>query len=205
MPRQTISTITDKVIEGMIEWQNRPLDPVIFIDANHVKIRDEQVANRPINVALAVTCAGRRDSEWAGDGGEGAKYWPHVLTELKNRGVGDVLMVVCDGLTGLPDAITTVRPQTITQICIVHLLRNSFRLCRPSALGRDRQGPKNGLHRADRGRRARAVREFTETWGRPVPGDRSVVEALGRLMSRPPTPGSSGVSTAAGSGPTLVG
>jgi len=130
--RQTISTITDKVVEGMVEWQNRPLDPVypvIFIDAIHVKIRDGQVANRPIYVALAVTCEGRRDilGLWAGDGGEGAKYWLHVLTELKNRGVADVLMVVCDGLTGLPDAITAVWEQTITQTCIVHLLRNSFR------------------------------------------------------------------------------
>jgi putative transposase len=130
--RQTISTITDKVVEGMVEWQNRPLDcvyPVIFIDAIHVKIRDGQVANRPIYVALAVTCEGRRDilGLWAGDGGEGAKYWLHVLTELKNRGVADVLMVVCDGLLGLPDAITAVWPQTITQTCVVHLLRNSFR------------------------------------------------------------------------------
>ena len=130
--RQTISTITDKVVEGMVEWQNRPLDPVypvIFIDAIHVKIRDGQVANRPIYVALAVTCEGRRDilGLWAGDGGEGAKYWLHVLTELKNRGVADVLMVVCDGLTGLPDAITAVWSQTITQTCVVHLLRNSFR------------------------------------------------------------------------------
>lgn len=133
--RQTISTITDKVLEGMVEWQNRPLDPVypvVFIDAIHVKIRDGQVANRPIYVALAVTCEGRRDilGLWAGDsnsGGEGAKYWLHVLTELKNRGVADVLMIVCDGLTGLPDAIATVWPATITQTCIVHLLRNSFR------------------------------------------------------------------------------
>lgn len=130
--RQTISTITDKVMEGMSEWQNRPLDcvyPVIFIDAIHVKVRDGQVANRPVYVALAVTCEGRRDilGLWVGDGGEGAKYWLHVLTELKNRGVADVLMVVCDGLSGLPDAISAVWPQTITQTCIVHLLRNSFR------------------------------------------------------------------------------
>nr|WP_230862934.1 IS256 family transposase [Amycolatopsis camponoti] len=130
--RQSISTITDKVVEGMVEWQNRPLDPVypvIFIDAIHVKIRDGKVANRPIYVALAVTCEGRRDilGLWAGDGGEGAKYWLHVLTELKNRGVADVLMVVCDGLTGLADAITAVWSQAITQTCIVHLLRNSFR------------------------------------------------------------------------------
>jgi transposase-like protein len=130
--RQTISTITDKVIEGMVEWQNRPLDavyPVVFIDAIHVKIRDGQVANRPIYVALAVTCEGNRDilGLWAGDGGEGAKYWLHVLTELKNRGVADVLMMVCDGLSGLPEAIAGVWPQTVTQTCVVHLLRNSFR------------------------------------------------------------------------------
>jgi putative transposase len=110
---------------------------VIFIDAINVKIRDGKVANRPIYVALAVTCDGRRDilGLWAGEApsvtggpvGEGAKYWLHVLTEIKNRGVGDVLMIVCDGLTGLPDAISTVWPQTITQTCVVHLLRNSFR------------------------------------------------------------------------------
>jgi putative transposase len=130
--RQTISTITDKVVEGMVEWQDRPLDPVypvVFIDAIHVKVRDGQVSNRPVYVALAVTCEGHRDilGLWAGDGGEGAKYWLHVLTELKNRGVADVLMVVCDGLSGLPDAIGAVWPRAVTQTCIVHLLRNSFR------------------------------------------------------------------------------
>nr|WP_253258596.1 IS256 family transposase [Pseudonocardia sp. N23] len=130
--RQTISTITDKVVEGMHEWQNRPLDaiyPVIFIDAIHVKIRDGKVSNRPIYVALAVTCEGHRDilGLWAGDGGEGAKHWLHVLTELKNRGVEDVCMVVCDGLKGLPDAIEAVWPRAVTQTCVVHLLRNSFR------------------------------------------------------------------------------
>jgi putative transposase len=130
--KQTISTITDKVMDGMTEWQNRPLDavyPVIFIDAVQVKIRDGQVANRPIYVALAVTVEGNRDilGLWAGDGGEGAKHWQHVLTELKNRGVADVCMLVCDGLTGLPDAVANVWPQTLVQTCIVHLLRNSFR------------------------------------------------------------------------------
>lgn len=130
--KTTISTITDKVMEGMSEWQNRPLDPVypvIFIDCIHVKVRDGQVANRPVYVALAVTVDGHRDilGLWVGDGGEGAKYWLQVLTELKNRGVDDVCMVVCDGLKGLPDAIGTVWPQAITQTCIVHLMRASFR------------------------------------------------------------------------------
>src|SRR6266540_3118279 len=130
--RQTISTITDRVLEGLAAFKSRPLDavyPVIFIDAIQVKIRDGAVANRPIYVALGVTCDGERDilGLWAGDGDQGAKYWLHVLTEVKNRGVADVCIVVCDGLTGLPDAISTVWPQAITQTCVVHLLRNSFR------------------------------------------------------------------------------
>jgi len=132
--RQQISDITDAVVEKMTEWQNRPLDavyPVIFIDAINVKIRDGQVANRPIYVALAVTCEGTREvlGLWAGEhgDGEGAKYWLRVLTEIKNRGVGDVCMLVCDGLKHLPAAVAQVWPQTVVQACIVHLLRNSFR------------------------------------------------------------------------------
>jgi putative transposase len=132
--RQTISVITDRVLEGLAEWQNRPLDavyPVVFIDVINVKIRDGNVANRPIYVALAVTVDGERDilGLWAGEhgDGEGAKYWLRVLTEIKNRGVGDVCIVVCDGLKGLPEAIEQAWPQALTQTCIVHLLRNSFR------------------------------------------------------------------------------
>jgi transposase-like protein len=132
--KQTISTITDRVMEGMAEWQNRPLDPVypvVFIDCINVKIRDGQVANRPIYVALAVTVDGTRDilGLWAGEhgDGEGAKYWLRVLSEIKNRGTQDVCIVVCDGLKGLPDAVGAVWPATIVQTCIVHLLRNSFR------------------------------------------------------------------------------
>ena len=130
--RQTISTITDKVMDGMAEWQNRPLDrvyPVVFLDAINVKIRDGKVANRPVYVALAVTVDGTRDilGLWAGDGGEGAKFWLQVLTELKNRGVEDACMVVCDGLKGLPDAIGQTWPLAVVQTCVIHLLRNSFR------------------------------------------------------------------------------
>jgi putative transposase len=130
--KMTISTITDKVMNGMAEWQNRPLDPVypvVFLDAINVKVRDGKVANRPIYVALAVTVDGTRDilGLWAGDGGEGAKFWFQVCTELRNRGVEDVLMAVCDGLKGLPDAIGEVWPRTVVQTCVVHLLRNSFK------------------------------------------------------------------------------
>lgn len=130
--KDTISRITDKVVEEMTEWQNRPLDsvyPVIFIDAIHVKVRDGQVTNRPFYVVIGVTVEGRRDilGIWAGVGGEGAKYWLAVLTEIKNRGTADVCIAVCDGLTGLGDAITTVWPQTVVQTCILHLIRNTFR------------------------------------------------------------------------------
>ena len=130
--KQTISAITDGAMERMAEWQNRPLDqvyPVLFVDAINVKIRDGQVANRPIYVVLGVTAEGERDilGLWAGDGGEGSKYWAHVFTELKNRGVADVLMLVADGLKGMAEAVEAVWPRTVVQTCIVHLLRNSFR------------------------------------------------------------------------------
>ena len=130
--KETISKITDKVIEEMTEWQNRPLDrvyPVVFIDAIVVKVRDGQVRNKPFYVAIGVTTAGERDilGIWAGDGGEGAKFWLGVLTELKNRGVEDVCIVVCDGLKGLPESITTTWEFAVVQTCIIHLIRNTFK------------------------------------------------------------------------------
>ena len=130
--RDTISKITDKVVEEMTEWFNRPLDrvyPVIFIDAIVVKVRDGQVRNKPMYVVIGVTVNGERDilGIWAGDGGEGAKFWLSVLTEVKNRGVADVCIAVCDGLKGLPDAINTVWALATVQQCIIHLIRNTFR------------------------------------------------------------------------------
>lgn len=99
--KDTISAITDRVVGELTDWQSRPLDavyPVMFIDAIFVKIRDGQVANRPIYVAIGVTVDGERDilGLWIGQGGEGAKYWLTVLTEIKNRGVADVCIVCCD-------------------------------------------------------------------------------------------------------------
>jgi putative transposase len=130
--KDTISRITDKVVEEMAGWRDRPLDrvyPVLFVDAIMVKIRDGQVTNRPVYVVIGVTVHGERDilGLWAGDGGEGAKYWLGVLTEIKNRGVEDVCIVVCDGLKGLPESITTAWPQAVVQACILHLIRNTFR------------------------------------------------------------------------------
>jgi putative transposase len=102
---------------------------VIFIDALVVKVRDGQVTNKPFYIVIGVTTAGERDilGIWAGEGGEGAKFWLNVLTEIKNRGVEDVLIAVCDGLKGLPEAITTSWEYTQVQTCVIHLIRNTFR------------------------------------------------------------------------------
>jgi len=172
--RQTISTITDKVTEGMAEWQNRPLDrvyPVVFLDAINVKIRDGKVANRPIYVALAVTAEGTRDilGLWAGDGGEGAKFWFQVCTELKNRGVEDVLMAVCDGLTGLPDAINTVWPKTVVQTCVVHLLRNSFKYASRQHWDAIAKALKPVYTAPTEAAAEQRFLEFAETWGDRYP------------------------------------
>lgn len=131
--KETISRITDKVIEEMTDWSHRPLDEIyaaVFIDAIVVKVRDGQVANRPFYAAIGVTLDGDKDilGLWAGTGGEGAKFWMSVLTDLRNRGVKDVFFLVCDGLKGLPEVVTNVWPRTIVQTCIIHLIRNTFRL-----------------------------------------------------------------------------
>src|SRR3954451_15698883 len=131
--KETVSRITDKVLEEMAAWQARPLEQVyaaIFIDAIMVKVRDGQVANRPIYAAIGVTLAGEKDilGLWAGTGGEGAKFCMSVLTDIRNRGTKDTFFLVCDGLKGLPEVVGNVWPQTIVQTCIIHLIRNTFRL-----------------------------------------------------------------------------
>jgi putative transposase len=131
--KETVSRITEKVVAEMAEWSNRPLDAVyaaVFIDAIHVKVRDGQVANRPVYAAIGVTIDGHKDvlGLWMGTGGEGAKFWMSVLIDLKNRGIRDVFFLVCDGLKGLPEVVTNVWPHAVVQTCIIHLIRNSFRL-----------------------------------------------------------------------------
>jgi transposase-like protein len=174
MSKDTISRITDKVIAEMVEWQNRPLDPVypvVFIDAIHVKVRDGQVTNKAFYVAIGVTVDGQRDilGLWAGNGGEGAKHWLAVLTELKNRGVVDVLMLVCDGLKGLPESVNTVWAQTVVQTCVIHLLRNTFKYAARQnwdAIARDIKP----VYTAPTAAAAEArFAEFADTWGTRYP------------------------------------
>jgi putative transposase len=131
--RETISKITDAVIDDMLAWQNRPLDPVyavLLIDCLVIKVRGSQVANRPVYVAIGVNLDGERDvlGMWLGpSGGEGAKQWATMLTELRNRGLMDALIVCCDGLKGLPESIRITWPDATVQTCVVHMVRNSLR------------------------------------------------------------------------------
>ena len=131
--RETISKITDEIVDDMVAWQSRPLDPlyaVLLIDCLVIKVRGSQVANRPVYVAIGVNLDGERDvlGLWLGPtGGEGAKQWATMLTELRNRGLRDALIVCCDGLKGLPDSIRTTWPEATVQTCVVHMVRNSLR------------------------------------------------------------------------------
>ena len=126
-----ISTVTDAILDEVAAWQARPLEPVyplVFFDAIRVKIRDEGlVSNKAIHVALGVRADGTKEvlGLWL-EQNEGAKFWLRVMNEMKNRGVGDILIAVVDGLKGFPEAITAVFPDATVQTCIVHLLRQSL-------------------------------------------------------------------------------
>lgn len=128
---QLISTVTDAVLDEVGRWQNRPLDALyalVFFDAIRVKTRDEgTVRNKAVYLAIGVTADGRKDvlGIWI-EQTEGAKFWQRVMSELKNRGVNDILIAIVDGLKGFPEAINAVFEKTQIQTCIVHLIRNSL-------------------------------------------------------------------------------
>jgi putative transposase len=132
LSHETVSNVTDAVAEEVLAWQNRPLEafyPVIYLDALIVKIRDgAHVANRAAHIAVGVDMDGVKHvlGIWV-QAGEGAKFWASVCAELANRGVKDVLVVCCDGLTGFPEAIAGTWPLAIVQTCVVHLIRASMR------------------------------------------------------------------------------
>lgn len=169
-----ISRVTDAVLEEVREWQNRPLDPlypIIFFDALRVKIRDEGlVRNKAVYVALAITAEGEKEvlGLWI-EQTEGAKFWLKVMNELRNRGVGDVLIAVVDGLKGFPEAIGAVFPETIVQTCIVHLIRSSLAF----VSWKDRKVLMPDLKAIYRAETADAARgrldEFEAKWGQRYP------------------------------------
>src|SRR3954447_6175218 len=126
-----ISEVTDAVMEEVRAWQSRPLDPIyaiVYLDALVVKMRQEgRVENRAVFVALGVNLGGQKDvlGLWT-SATEGAKLWLQILTEIRNRGVQDVLIACVDGLKGFPEAIQAVYPKAEVQLCIVHMVRNSL-------------------------------------------------------------------------------
>jgi len=133
MDRATVSRITDAIVPDMEAWQSRPLEsiyPVLFVDGIRIKIRDGTVTNRVVYVVMGINMDGERDilGLWAGPtGGESPKFWLSVMTELRNRGITDVLLLCCDGLKGLPDSARAAWPLVDVQLCVVHLVRNSLR------------------------------------------------------------------------------
>ena len=126
-----ISKVTEAVVDEVIAWQARPLDsvyPIVYLDGLSIKVRhNKQVTNKTLYLALGLNIAGEKEllGLWIAES-EGAKFWLQVLTELRNRGVSDVLVACVDGLTGFPDAIESVFPKAKIQLCIVHMMRNSL-------------------------------------------------------------------------------
>src|SRR5262252_5278995 len=170
-----ISRVTDGVLEELQEWQSRPLDavyPVVFIDALMVKVRDGVVTNRPVYLAIGIDCEGAKQvlGLWVGPTtGESAKFWLTVLSELKSRGAGDVCIVCCDGLTGLPDAISVTWPQAIVQLCVVHLIRASLRYASKKYWVPLTKDLKLIYTAADQNAAATALEAFAATWGERYP------------------------------------
>lgn len=127
-----ISKVTDAVKEQVTEWQNRQLDalyPIVYMDCIVVKVRQNgSVINKAVFLALGINTEGQKEllGMWLAEN-EGAKFWLNVLTELKNRGLQDILIACVDGLKGFPDAINSVYPQTHIQLCIIHMVRNSLK------------------------------------------------------------------------------
>ena len=130
--KDLISTITDSVIEEVTKWQNRSLDsiyPILYLDCIHVKARDNNtIINKAVYLAIAVNVDGRKEllGIWIGKN-EGSKFWMQVVTELKNRGVEQIYVACVDGLKGFPEAISSIFPNAMVQLCIVHMIRNSVK------------------------------------------------------------------------------
>jgi len=130
--KELISTVTDGVMDEVGKWQNRVLDsvyPILYLDCIHVKARDNHtIINKAVYLAIAVNIEGKKEllGIWIGKN-EGSKFWMQVVTELKNRGVNQIYVACVDGLKGFPEAINTVFPNSVVQLCIVHMVRNSVK------------------------------------------------------------------------------
>jgi len=170
-----ISSITEAVMEEVRAWQNRSLDklyPIVYLDALVVKIKDDkQVVNKAIHLALGVNIDGQKEllGMWVTNN-EGSKFWLSVLTELRNRGLQDILIACVDGLTGFPDAIAAVYPSTKVQLCIVHMIRNSLRFV-PWKDKKEVVSDLKTIYGASTVEQAElALTEFAEKWDKKYPG-----------------------------------
>lgn len=180
---ETVANITDAINEQVTEWRNRPLDevyPIIYIDAIRLRVRDGgAVRIKACHLAVGVDVDGvkRVLGLWI-EATEGARFWAGVMTELRNRGVRDVLIVCCDGLKGLPEAIAAAWPQAIVQTCVVHLIRNSMRY----ASWKDRKAIAAGLRPVYTAATEEAAAAALETFAESEVGRRSpaVVDAWRR-------------------------
>src|SRR5215210_1988665 len=169
-----ISSVTDAVIEEVKVWQNRPLDalyPILYLDALQVKVRDgAHIRNKAIYLAIGINLAGTKEvlGLWVAQT-EGAKFWLQIVTELKNRGVGDIFIACVDGLKGFPEAIETVFPNTQVQLCLVHMVRHSLSY----VSHRDRKAVATDLkaiYQATTLEEAEhQLNEFEQTWARVYP------------------------------------
>jgi putative transposase len=170
-----VSAVTDSVLEEVGAWQSRGLDAtyaIVFFDAIRVKIRNEGlVSNRAVYLAIGVRCSGHKEilGIWI-EQTEGAKFWLRVMSELKNRGVQDILIAVVDGLKGFPEAITAVFPKAVVQTCIVHLIRYSMQF----VSWKERKLISAGLRPIYQAESAAAARERLEDfdsgpWGQKYP------------------------------------
>jgi transposase-like protein len=170
LSRETVSRITEKVVAEMQEQAARPLDAVyvaVFPGAIVAGVRDGQVAGRPVYAAIGVTADGRKDvlGLWAGTGGEGARFWMSVRTDLKNRGVRDVFFLVCDGLKGLPEAVGAIWPLAIVQTCIIHPIRTTFRLTSTKDVDAIKRDIRPIYTAPNAGAASAALGELEEKWG----------------------------------------
>jgi putative transposase len=172
--RDLISRVTDAVMDDVRAWQQRPLDdvyPVVFLDCLVLKIREGgTVQRRACYLALGVTVDGDRDvlGLWFQET-EGAKFWMQVLTELKQRGVSDILICCVDGLKGFPEAIEAIFPQTVVQTCVVHLIRHSLKYVPRRERERVARDLKPIYTAADADAAQHALEAFDDTWGERFP------------------------------------
>ena len=171
---ETISNITESVMADVREWQNRPLEksyPILFLDALRVNSRqDGKNINKALYVALAINWEGRKEvlGLWLADT-EGAKFWMSVLTDIKNRGVEDILIACMDGLTGFPDAVKAVFPNTHIQHCIVHMIRNSTKFVSYKDLKAVCRDLKEIYSAINAGSGHEALEEFGKKWNDKYP------------------------------------